>query len=111
MRLEKYKIIVYTGSQLFTRQTKFVDKMTQNFSTYIYFDNSTEISNHHMICLPFQVRVAGYDVTSSLSEAFQELGYCPQHDALWEMITLREHLHCFATLMGVPLENIEKIAN
>ncbi|WAR12285.1 ABCA5-like protein, partial [Mya arenaria] len=38
------------------------------------------------------VLVSGYDIRSEISEAFQMVGYCPQHDALIEQITLREHL-------------------
>ncbi|RKP05997.1 P-loop containing nucleoside triphosphate hydrolase protein, partial [Thamnocephalis sphaerospora] len=29
------------------------------------------------------------------------LGVCPQHDVLWENLSAREHLHCFARIKGV----------
>ncbi|KAJ3138171.1 hypothetical protein HK100_000049 [Physocladia obscura] len=31
----------------------------------------------------------------------ENIGYCPQHDALWPKITAREHLHFYATIRGV----------
>ena len=56
-----------------------------------------------------QVSVAGHDVRSSLSEAFQAMGYCPQHDALWDDITLEEHLHCYAAIKGIQGEQIHAV--
>ncbi|XP_064604121.1 cholesterol transporter ABCA5-like [Liolophura sinensis] len=58
-----------------------------------------------------KIEVAGYNVRSSLSEAFQALGFCPQHDALWDVITLREHLHCYAAIRGVAPKEIPSTAN
>jgi ABC-type multidrug transport system ATPase subunit len=41
-------------------------------------------------------------------EIFQHMGYCPQTDALWESITLEEHLTLYARIRGVPREDIER---
>ncbi|KAK3578304.1 hypothetical protein CHS0354_004209 [Potamilus streckersoni] len=56
-----------------------------------------------------KVIVGGHDIKSCMSDAFQAMGYCPQHDALWETITLREHLQCYAGIRGMNKENIPKI--
>ncbi|XP_035703760.1 ATP-binding cassette sub-family A member 8-B isoform X2 [Folsomia candida] len=48
-----------------------------------------------------RIRLCDYDIESNLSEAFQSLGYCPQHDALWDNITLREHIELYAIVRGV----------
>ena len=53
--------------------------------------------------------MAGYDIKSSLSDAFQAMGYCPQHDALWDIITLREHLMCYAQLTGIAKSEAETV--
>ncbi|XP_064640640.1 cholesterol transporter ABCA5-like isoform X2 [Lineus longissimus] len=53
-----------------------------------------------------RVCVGGHDIRSSLSEAYEALGYCPQHDPLWEDVTLEEHIKCYAAIRGVPNENI-----
>ena len=53
--------------------------------------------------------VGGHDVRSSLSKAFEAMGYCPQHDALWDTITLREHLECYALVRGIPKEKLDDV--
>ncbi|XP_074647073.1 cholesterol transporter ABCA5-like [Tubulanus polymorphus] len=55
-----------------------------------------------------KVYLGGYDITSNQSEAFQNTGVCPQHDPLWEEITLKEHLECYAAIKGL---NKAEVAN
>ncbi|KAK7506564.1 hypothetical protein BaRGS_00002039, partial [Batillaria attramentaria] len=42
-----------------------------------------------------KVVVANHQIRSNMSDAFQQLGFCPQHDALWELARLEEHLEFF----------------
>ncbi|KAI7815451.1 ABC subfamily A member [Rhyzopertha dominica] len=58
-----------------------------------------------------QVQIGGQSITSNMADAFQLLGYCPQHDALWKNITVREHLECYAAIRGVPYRDISKVVN
>ncbi|XP_078615923.1 cholesterol transporter ABCA5-like isoform X2 [Branchiostoma floridae x Branchiostoma japonicum] len=58
-----------------------------------------------------RVCVAGHDILSSLSEAFQAMGYCPQTDALWELVTLREHLEIYAAIRGMKDKDIKVICD
>ncbi|XP_022092521.1 ATP-binding cassette sub-family A member 5-like [Acanthaster planci] len=58
-----------------------------------------------------QVQIAGYGITSSLSEAFHVMGFCPQHDPLYENITMREHIELYGLLKGIQPSDIEAIAN
>ncbi|XP_052816309.1 cholesterol transporter ABCA5-like isoform X2 [Mya arenaria] len=58
-----------------------------------------------------QVLVSGYDIRSEISEAFQMVGYCPQHDALIEQITLREHLVMYARVRGIPSDRNDEIVD
>jgi ABC-type multidrug transport system ATPase subunit len=46
-----------------------------------------------------------------MSEAFLALGYCPQHDALWDTVQLDEHLRAYAAIRGIPKEDIDRTAN
>lgn len=46
--------------------------------------------------------VAGYDVVQDALKAQQHIGYCPQFDALLELLTAKEHLQLYAGLRGVP---------
>ncbi|XP_060533320.1 cholesterol transporter ABCA5-like [Cylas formicarius] len=58
-----------------------------------------------------RVFIGGQSITSNLNSAFQLLGYCPQHDALWKNITVREHLQLYASIRGVPYSDIDTIVN
>uniref|UniRef100_A0A3P9LUM4 P-type phospholipid transporter n=1 Tax=Oryzias latipes TaxID=8090 RepID=A0A3P9LUM4_ORYLA len=51
--------------------------------------------------------VAGHILTNIL-DVHQNMGYCPQFDAIDELLTGREHLHLYARLRGVPESQISK---
>ncbi|CAN7984948.1 unnamed protein product, partial [Ixodes hexagonus] len=53
-----------------------------------------------------RVAVGGFEITSNMCQAFKMMGYCPQHDALWNNITVKEHLHLFAALRGIKYTEI-----
>jgi ATP-binding cassette subfamily A (ABC1) protein 3 len=46
--------------------------------------------------------VGGYDIMSQAAEVRQLIGYCPQFDALLDLLTVREHLEMYASIKGVP---------
>ncbi|XP_076292228.1 cholesterol transporter ABCA5 isoform X3 [Lasioglossum baleicum] len=58
-----------------------------------------------------RVHIGGHNINSNLSEAFRQMGYCPQHDAQWKNITVREHLECYAAIRGVPWGDIGRIVD
>lgn len=58
-----------------------------------------------------QVQIGGQNITSNMADAFKLLGYCPQHDALWKNITVREHLECYAAIRGVPYSDIPRVVD
>ncbi|XP_044763088.1 ABC transporter A family member 1-like [Coccinella septempunctata] len=58
-----------------------------------------------------RVQICGKSITSNMNDVFHLLGYCPQHDALWKNITVREHLECYAAIRGVPRSKIPKVVN
>lgn len=39
------------------------------------------------------------------------MGYCPQFDAVDDLLTGREHLYLYARLRGVPADEIERVKN
>lgn len=51
-----------------------------------------------------QAYVAGFDITTQLDSARENIGYCPQFDALLENLTAKEHLFLYAAIKGVPSE-------
>ncbi|KAF3703359.1 Retinal-specific ATP-binding cassette transporter [Channa argus] len=49
-----------------------------------------------------EASVAGYSILTHILNVHQNMGYCPQFDAIDELLTGREHLHLYARLRGVP---------
>ncbi|XP_012287761.1 ATP-binding cassette sub-family A member 5 isoform X2 [Orussus abietinus] len=58
-----------------------------------------------------RVFIGGHNVNSHVTEIFRLMGYCPQHDAQWKNITVREHLECYAAIRGVPWSDINRIVD
>ncbi|XP_017880849.1 ATP-binding cassette sub-family A member 5-like isoform X1 [Ceratina calcarata] len=58
-----------------------------------------------------RVQIGGHNINSQMTEAFRQMGYCPQHDAQWKNITVREHLECYAAIRGVPWGDINRIVD
>ncbi|XP_066591826.1 cholesterol transporter ABCA5-like [Prorops nasuta] len=58
-----------------------------------------------------RVQIGGHNINSHMTEAFRQMGYCPQHDAQWKNITVREHLQCYAAIRGVPWGDIDRIVD
>ncbi|XP_065066088.1 cholesterol transporter ABCA5-like [Rhopilema esculentum] len=56
-----------------------------------------------------EVFLDGHSTTSELASALMGLGYCPQIDALWELVTLEEHLKCFTLIKGVPRDQADNL--
>uniref|UniRef100_A0A8D0GXJ4 P-type phospholipid transporter n=1 Tax=Sphenodon punctatus TaxID=8508 RepID=A0A8D0GXJ4_SPHPU len=51
----------------------------------------------------------GNSILSNIHEVHQNMGYCPQFDAINELLTGREHLELFALLRGVPEKEVCKV--
>ena len=50
--------------------------------------------------------IAGFDILEQQSQVRRLLGYCPQFDALLDLLTVREHLFLFARIKGVAEADI-----
>lgn len=48
------------------------------------------------------------DILSASSEGIL-IGYCPQQDALDELLTGWEHLYYYCTLRGIPKQDTHKV--
>eukprot|EP00968_Pinguiococcus_pyrenoidosus_P024676 scaffold4954_cov207-Pinguiococcus_pyrenoidosus.AAC.1 len=57
--------------------------------------------------------IYGKDIRRDMAEIRHEMGVCPQHDILFEELTVEEHLSLFATFKGVPIseraQEVEKM--
>ncbi|KAG9351082.1 hypothetical protein JZ751_024972, partial [Albula glossodonta] len=54
--------------------------------------------------------VAGYSILTNILDVHQNMGYCPQFDAIDELLTGREHLYLYARLRGVPESEVCRVA-
>ena len=46
--------------------------------------------------------INGFDITTDIDLVRRSLGICPQHNILFDRLTVTEHLKFFALLKGVP---------
>jgi ATP-binding cassette subfamily A (ABC1) protein 3 len=57
--------------------------------------------------------IEGLDISTDMAAIRKNLGVCPQHDILFDMLTVEEHLQLFATFKGTSKadlkEEVEKI--
>lgn len=51
--------------------------------------------------------VFGINIFQNMGELRRNLGVCPQHDVLFELLTPEDHLRLFAAFKGTPPEIIE----
>ncbi|XP_008404880.1 ATP-binding cassette sub-family A member 1 isoform X2 [Poecilia reticulata] len=51
-----------------------------------------------------------HSVQTEMERVHQLMGYCPQFDAISDMLTGREHLELYARLRGVPEDSVGKVA-
>ena len=56
-----------------------------------------------------QVFVDDFNKQRQLNNALHSLGNCPQSNALWEDITVQEHLKCYSLIKGVPMNEIKRL--
>lgn len=54
-----------------------------------------------------RMQIYNEDVSEDLSAIRQYLGVCPQHDVLWDDLTVKEHLELYAGLKGVPRSKVD----
>eukprot|EP00061_Rhincodon_typus_P013390 g39732.t1 len=55
-----------------------------------------------------EASVAGYSIFTHIDDVHQNMGYCPQFDAIDDFLTGREHLLLYARLRGIPEDEIEQ---
>ncbi|GLE03144.1 hypothetical protein PINS_up012023 [Pythium insidiosum] len=54
-------------------------------------------------------KLGGFDILSQQLDVRRLIGYCPQFDALFELLSVREHLELFARIKGVPRRELENV--
>ena len=54
--------------------------------------------------------VYGHNILSEMDSVRLSMGVCPQHDVLFERLTVREHILFFAQLKGISYDEADKEA-
>ncbi|EFA81777.1 hypothetical protein PPL_05772 [Heterostelium album PN500] len=54
--------------------------------------------------------IHGMSITNEMSNIRRKLGVCPQHDIVWNQLTVLEHLEIYAALKGVENSSVESEA-
>lgn len=54
------------------------------------------------------ITLGGYDLFTNLHRCRQNIGYCPQFDALFDLLTARQHLTLYAKMKGIKSKDIKK---
>ena len=55
------------------------------------------------------VKVMEYDIDTERREIAKNMGYCPQHDAVFPLLTVEEHLWFYAKIKGIPEDRREAL--
>ncbi|RLN80272.1 hypothetical protein BBJ28_00024567 [Nothophytophthora sp. Chile5] len=53
--------------------------------------------------------LGGFDILTQQIEVRRQIGYCPQFDALFDLLTVREHLELFGVIKGVPQGDLNRV--
>jgi len=55
--------------------------------------------------------LAGMDLFTDIHQCRRKIGYCPQFDALFELLTAREHLQLYARIKGIVEKDIDRVVS
>jgi ABC-type multidrug transport system ATPase subunit len=55
--------------------------------------------------------ISGLNLSTSVHSCRRKIGFCPQFDALFELLTGREHLTLYARIKGINENDIVRVVN
>lgn len=56
-----------------------------------------------------EITVAGHNIETDFEQARKLIGYCPQKDAIFPLMTVEEHIWYYARIKGIPEHLLENI--
>lgn len=62
-------------------------------------------------CLPQSsgsIKVRGYNIPEQVRQIRTSMGFCPQHNILWDELTVQEHINFFGTIGGLERWEIDE---
>ena len=58
-----------------------------------------------------EVKIQGYSVLQDFDNARRFIGYCPQNDAIFPLMTVQEHLWFYAKIKGVSKDMRQSVVD
>jgi ATP-binding cassette subfamily A (ABC1) protein 3 len=52
--------------------------------------------------------INGFNISHQMSQIRRHLGIVPQHNVLWDTLTVREHVEMIAVLKGTPEKDVDR---
>lgn len=49
-----------------------------------------------------QIEIQNIDAVKDFGKVRRMIGYCPQHDAIFPLLTVDEHLQLYSRVKGIP---------
>jgi ABC-type multidrug transport system ATPase subunit len=106
---------VYKGGKVAVRDLSFSVGSGEIFG-FLGINGAGKTTTLQTICgdvLPSSgtARLGGYDIINEQPDVRRMLGYCPQWDALLELMTTREHLELYARIKGISEHKLKGIVD
>ncbi|CAI5730665.1 unnamed protein product [Hyaloperonospora brassicae] len=106
---------VYRGGKVAVRNLSFGLKRGECFG-FLGINGAGKTTTMKMLTgdeLPTRgtATLGGFDILTQQIEVRRQIGYCPQFDALFELLTVREHLELFASIKGVSRSRLRGVVS
>ncbi|KAK1930146.1 ABC transporter A family member 1 [Phytophthora citrophthora] len=104
---------VYPGGKIAVRNLSFGLKRGECFG-FLGINGAGKTTTMKMLTGDVQpshgtATLGGFDILSQQIEVRRQIGYCPQFDALFDLLTVREHLELFGAIKGIPTDSLERV--
>ncbi|KAJ3122218.1 hypothetical protein HK098_003018 [Nowakowskiella sp. JEL0407] len=58
-----------------------------------------------------QAKIGGFDIVSERDDVYRVIGVCPQHDILWDDLSVGEHLLFYSRLKGIDRKDEKRVVD
>ncbi|ETL35618.1 hypothetical protein L916_12275 [Phytophthora nicotianae] len=104
---------VYPGGKVAVRNLSFGLKRGECFG-FLGINGAGKTTTMKMLTgdvIPTQgsATLGGFDILTQQADVRRQIGYCPQFDALFDLLSVREHLELFGAIKGVPISQLDAV--
>ncbi|KAG1690889.1 hypothetical protein DVH05_027491 [Phytophthora capsici] len=104
---------VYPGGKIAVRNLSFGLKRGECFG-FLGINGAGKTTTMKMLTGDVQpshgtATLGGFDILSQQIEVRRQIGYCPQFDALFDLLSVREHLELFGAIKGIPQASLDRV--